>query len=82
MTTRPALMRVAQVLAPFALLALLWQIASFNFPKYLFPSLVDVFAHILAIFSSWALFAEVLATIGRITAGSSALSWAARRSPP
>jgi len=69
MTTRPALIRVAQVLAPFVLLALLWQIASFNFPKYLFPSLVDVFAHIVAIFSSWTLFAEVLATVGRITAG-------------
>lgn len=69
MITRPAFMRVAQVLAPFALLALLWQIASFNFPKYLFPSLVDVFAHIVAIFSSWTLFSEVLATVGRITAG-------------
>jgi len=62
-------MRLAQVLAPFVLLALLWQVASFNFPKYLFPSLVDVFAHIVAIFSSWTLFAEVLATVGRITAG-------------
>jgi NitT/TauT family transport system permease protein len=70
-TKRPqsALRRAAQVLAPFAMLALLWQIASFNFPKYLFPSLVDVSAHIVAIFSSWTLFAEVLATIGRILAG-------------
>ena len=66
---RPALMRVAQILAPFVLLAVLWQIASFYFPKYLFPSLIDVFAHIVAIFSSWALFAEVLATVGRILAG-------------
>ena len=62
-------MRLAQVLAPFVLLAVLWQIASFNFPKYLFPSLVDVFTHIVAIFSSWTLFSEVLATVGRITAG-------------
>jgi ABC-type nitrate/sulfonate/bicarbonate transport system permease component len=62
-------LRLAQTLAPFVLLAILWQIASFYFPKYLFPSLADVFAHILAIFSSWTLFAEVLATVGRIMAG-------------
>jgi NitT/TauT family transport system permease protein len=67
--TQSPLMRAAQVLAPFVLLALLWQIASFNFPKYLFPSLVDVSAHIVGIFSSWTLFSEVLATIGRILAG-------------
>jgi NitT/TauT family transport system permease protein len=63
------LMRAVQVLAPFVLLGLLWQIASFNFPKYLFPSLVDVSAHIVGIFSSWTLFSEVLATVGRILAG-------------
>src|SRR5262245_12435186 len=70
-TKRPqsTLRRSAQILAPFVVLALLWQIASFNFPKYLFPSLVDVSAHIVAIFSSWTLFAEVLATVGRILAG-------------
>jgi NitT/TauT family transport system permease protein len=64
-----AVLRVAQIAAPFLLLAVLWQSASFSFPKYLFPSLTDVFAHVLAIFSSWALFSEVLATIGRILAG-------------
>jgi NitT/TauT family transport system permease protein len=61
--------RAAEILAPFLLLAALWQIASFYFPKYLFPSLADVAAHVLAIFVSWSLFAEVLATIGRILAG-------------
>jgi len=64
-----AALRAAQIAAPFLLLALLWQSASFSFPKYLFPSLTDVFAHVVAIFSSWALFSEVLATIGRILAG-------------
>jgi NitT/TauT family transport system permease protein len=64
-----AALRAAQIVAPFLLLALLWQSASFSFPKYLFPSLTDVFAHVVAIFSSWALFSEVLATIGRILAG-------------
>ena len=62
-------MRIAQVLAPFLLLAAIWQIASFNFPKYLFPSLADVFWHTLAIFMSWSQFSEVLATVGRILAG-------------
>ena len=63
------LMRMAQALAPFALLAALWQTASFYFPSYLFPSLVDVFAHTVAIFSSLAQISEVLATVGRILAG-------------
>lgn len=63
------LMRAAQVLAPFAVLALIWQFASFSFPKYLFPSLFDVSSHLVSIFTSWTLFAEVLATIGRILAG-------------
>src|SRR5262249_16442609 len=61
--------RVAQILAPFVLLAALWQIASFYFPKYLFPSLADVLAHVIAIFASWAQLAEVMATVGRILAG-------------
>ena len=62
-------LRIFQVLAPFLLLAALWQIASFYFPKYLFPSLADVLAHVIAIFASWPQFAQVLATIGRILAG-------------
>jgi NitT/TauT family transport system permease protein len=63
------LMRVAEALAPFALLAAAWQIASLYFPSYLFPSLVDVLAHTIAIFSSLTQFSEVLATVGRILAG-------------
>jgi NitT/TauT family transport system permease protein len=62
-------MRAAEMVAPFLVLAAIWQIAAFNFPKYLFPSLVEVFWHTLAIFSNWSQFAEVLATVGRILAG-------------
>jgi len=62
-------MRAAEVVAPFLLLAVLWQIASLYFPPYLFPSLADVFAKTMAIFASWSQFAEVLATVGRILAG-------------
>ena len=62
-------LRGAEIVAPFLLLALLWQIASLYFPKYLFPPLPDVFAHTVRIFSDWSQFAEVLATVGRILAG-------------
>ena len=62
-------LRTAQALAPFLLLAALWQTASFSFPKYLFPPLTDVAAHVIAIFASWSQFTQVLATIGRILAG-------------
>jgi NitT/TauT family transport system permease protein len=61
--------RAAEMLAPFLLLAALWQLAAFNFPPYLFPSLADVFRHTIGIFSNWVLFSEVLATVGRILAG-------------
>ena len=62
-------LRTVQALAPFLLLAALWQTASFSFPKYLFPPLTDVAAHVIAIFASWSQFTQVLATIGRILAG-------------
>jgi len=61
--------RTAEVLAPFLLLAALWQLASLKFPPYLFPSLADVFWRTIGIFADWAQFAEVLATVGRILAG-------------
>jgi len=61
--------RMAQTLAPFVLLAAIWQLASLYFPRYLFPSLVDVLAHTIAIFSDLAQLSEVLATVGRILAG-------------
>jgi ABC-type nitrate/sulfonate/bicarbonate transport system permease component len=68
-TIAPRLRRFAETLAPFLALAALWQVASFNFPSYLFPSLVDVFWRTLDIFASFEQFAQVLATVGRILAG-------------
>src|SRR5882724_168982 len=61
--------RIAAVLAPFVLIAGLWQLASGFFPPYLFPSLIKVFWRTLEIFSERAQFADVLATILRILAG-------------
>src|SRR6476619_2190054 len=65
----PQFRRAAQVLAPFVALAVLWQIAAFNFPSYLFPSLIDIARRTLEIFVDWAQFVQVLATVGRILAG-------------
>jgi ABC-type proline/glycine betaine transport system permease subunit len=61
--------RLAEVAAPFVALAVLWQIASLYFPKYLFPPLLDVFWRTLDIFVDWPQFAQVLATVGRILGG-------------
>src|SRR5262245_16886199 len=69
LTPAPHLRRLAELAAPFLVLALLWQLASFYFPKYLFPPLPDVLWRTLDIFVSWPQFAQVLATVGRILAG-------------
>jgi NitT/TauT family transport system permease protein len=69
MVIGPTLRRIGSGLAPFVVMAILWQIGSLFFPKYLFPSLIDVFWRTIAIFSSWSLFAEVASTAGRILAG-------------
>ena len=63
------LMRLGQFAAPFVVLALIWQVASLGLPRYLFPSLIDVFWRTLAIFADGAQFANVLATVWRIMAG-------------
>ena len=63
------LKRVALSVLPFVVVVLLWQFASLFFPRFLFPSLIDVFWRCLEIFSSGAMFADVLATIFRILAG-------------
>ncbi len=68
-TLAPRLRRLAEVLAPFVVLAALWQVAALNFPKYLFPPLLDVLWRTLDIFASWPQFAQVLATVGRILGG-------------
>lgn len=61
--------RISGDLAPFLLLAALWQIAASILPAYLFPSLASVFARFFDIVTSATQFADVLATIGRILAG-------------
>ena len=63
------LRRTASIALPFVVLAILWQIAAAIFPPFLFPSLVDVFARVLSIFTSWVEFSHVLATVGRILGG-------------
>ena len=54
---------------PFVVVIALWQFASLFFPRFLFPSLIDVFWRCLDILSSGVLFANVLATVLRILAG-------------
>lgn len=61
--------RAFSYVLPFAVVAGLWQIASFFFPPFLFPSLVAVFKRCFEILASWSQFSDVLATIGRILAG-------------
>src|SRR3979490_1159023 len=68
-TLRAALKRVGSSVLPFVVVILLWQFASLFFPRFLFPSLIDVFWRCLEIFSSGTMFADVLATIVRILAG-------------
>ena len=61
--------RVVEIVAPFLLLAGIWELASLGLPKYLVPSLVDVFWRTLDILRSQSQFAHVLATVGRIMGG-------------
>jgi NitT/TauT family transport system permease protein len=63
------LKRVGSSVLPFVVVILIWQFASLFFPRFLFPSLIDVFWRCLEIFASGAMFADVLATIFRILAG-------------
>lgn len=54
---------------PFVVVIALWQFAGLFFPRFLFPSLIDVFWRCLDILSDGKLFADVLATVFRILAG-------------
>ena len=54
---------------PFIVVIALWQFASLFFPRFLFPSLIDVFWRCIDIFSSGAMFWDVMATVLRILAG-------------
>src|SRR3984957_13202254 len=64
-----ALRRLGSSVLPFVVVILIWQFASLFFPRFLFPSLIDVFWRCLQIFSDGSMFADVLATIFRILAG-------------
>src|SRR5271163_3080005 len=61
--------RLVLSVLPFVVVILLWQFASLFFPRFLFPSLIDVFWRCLDIFTTGSMFADVLATIFRILAG-------------
>src|SRR3984957_8515435 len=64
-----ALKRLGSSVLPFVVVILIWQFASLFFPRFLFPSLIDVFWRCLEIFSDGSMFADVLATVMRIMAG-------------
>ncbi|HXO69331.1 MAG TPA: hypothetical protein VN838_10255, partial [Bradyrhizobium sp.] len=68
-TLLAALKRVGSSVLPFVVVILLWQFASLFFPRFLFPSLIDVFWRCIEIFTNGTMFADVLATILRILAG-------------
>jgi NitT/TauT family transport system permease protein len=57
--------RLGTSVLPFVVVILVWQFASLFFPRFLFPSLIDVFWRCIDIFSSGAMFGDVLATIRR-----------------
>src|ERR1700691_1723493 len=61
--------RLGMSVLPFAVVIAIWQFASLFFPRFLFPSLIDVFWRCLQIFSDGSMFSDVLATIFRILAG-------------
>jgi len=68
-TLSAAARRFGSSVLPFVVVILIWQFASLFFPRFLFPSLIDVFWRCLEIFSNGTMFADVLATVLRILAG-------------
>ena len=54
---------------PFVVVIALWQFASLFFPRFLFPSLIDVFWRCIDIFTTGSMFADVISTVLRILAG-------------
>ena len=63
------LRRGVEIAAPFIVLAMIWQIAAWNLPPFLFPPLGAVFLRVLEILTTWAQFVHVLSTVARILAG-------------
>jgi NitT/TauT family transport system permease protein len=61
--------RYGEVVAPYLVLAAVWQLAALAFPSYLFPPLDAVLARFFSIVTSAKQFTDVLATLWRILAG-------------
>lgn len=61
--------RAIQSVASLLGLAAIWQIASYFFPEFLFPSVTSIAKNVWEILTSWELFADVLMTSGRIFGG-------------
>src|SRR6202012_1629715 len=61
--------RLGSSVLPFVVVIALWQFASLFFPRFLFPSLIDVFWRCIDIFTTGSMFADVLSTVFRILAG-------------
>lgn len=57
------------VALPFVVLASVWEVASWNLPKFLVPPVADIFWRTLEIIADMSLLQDVLATAGRIMAG-------------
>src|SRR6195952_2315338 len=68
-TLLAALKRGGSSVLPFVVVILLRQFASLFFPRFLFPSLIDVFWRCIDIFTTGSMFADVVATVIRILAG-------------
>lgn len=66
---RRTALRVVTAAGPFILIAALWQTASLFFPRFLFPSLLDVLWRTWEVLVTPAQLADSLATVGRIMAG-------------
>ncbi len=58
-----------ETIVALAGLAVVWQIASFFVPHFLFPSVPEIAERLLAIFTSWKSISDALATSARILAG-------------
>ncbi len=61
--------KIFWTVAPFVVIAAVWQFASQFFPPFLFPSLVDVFARVIDILMTWSKLSSVLTTAMRILGG-------------
>ena len=70
-----AMKRLGSSVLPFVVVILIWQFASLFFPRFLFPSLIDVFWRCLEIFSSGAMFACSCGGLGALYSAGIGMSW-------